>query len=41
MRIKYISFLIVTAILSATGCKKGYLDVNEVNPNQTENPPIN
>ncbi|HEY3250262.1 MAG TPA: hypothetical protein VGK25_04005, partial [Ignavibacteria bacterium] len=22
-------------------CKKGYLDVNEVNPNQTENPPIN
>lgn len=22
-------------------CKKGYLDINEVNPNQTQNPPIN
>ncbi len=33
------------AVLFATvlfgSCKKGYLDVNEVNPNQTQNPPLN
>jgi hypothetical protein len=34
----YILFLIAVIISS---CKKGYLDVNEVNPNQTQNPPIN
>ena len=41
MRIKFIPFLLITAILFASSCKKGYLDINEVNPNQTENPPIN
>ena len=40
MRIKYIYYLFVaTAVLGS--CKKGYLDVNEVNPNQTQNPPLN
>lgn len=40
MRIKYISFLLLTMVLAGS-CKKGYLDVNEVNPNQTQNPPLN
>ncbi len=40
MRIKFL-FLIIFAVLFAGGCKKGYLDINEVNPNQTQNPPIN
>ena len=40
MRIKFlIAAFFVTALLGS--CKKGYLDVNEVNPNQTQNPPIN
>jgi hypothetical protein len=39
MRIKYISLLLITA-LTIGSCKKGYFDINEVNPNQTENPPI-
>jgi len=30
----------ITALLVG-GCQKGYLDINEVNPNQTQNPPIN
>lgn len=38
--------LLYTAILPALlwmlgGCSKGYLDINQSNPNQTENPPIN
>ena len=40
MRIKYISYLFVATVLSGS-CKKGYLDVNEVNPNQTQSPPLN
>lgn len=40
MRIKQLGLLLLAA--SAFGsCKKGYLDINEVNPNQTQNPPIN
>ena len=40
MRIKYISFLFLAAV-SLASCKKGYLDANETNPNQTQNPPLN
>ncbi len=40
MRIKFIQ-LIALSILLFGSCKKGYLDINEKNPNQTENPPIN
>jgi hypothetical protein len=39
MRIKTISLLLITA-LTIGSCKKGYFDINEVNPNQTQNPPI-
>ncbi|MFC0774513.1 SusD/RagB family nutrient-binding outer membrane lipoprotein [Terrimonas alba] len=39
-KIIYIALLPVL-IFSNTGCKKGYLDVNQSNPNQTDNPPIN
>jgi hypothetical protein len=39
MRIKRIS-IIVIAIAVFGSCKKGYLDVNEVNPNQTQNPTL-
>lgn len=28
-------------LFSVAACDKGYLDVNQTNPNQTENPPIN
>lgn len=28
-------------LLAVTGCSKGYLDINQSNPNQTSNPPIN
>jgi hypothetical protein len=28
-------------LFSLAACEKGYLDVNQTNPNQTENPPIN
>lgn len=39
MRFKIIySFLL---LISLFGCSKDYLNVNEVNPNQTQNPPIN
>jgi hypothetical protein len=40
MRIKSFSFLLAATFLMV-GCKKGYFDINEVNPNQTENPPLN
>lgn len=40
MRTKDILFFVLAA-LSLGGCKKGYLDVNEVNPNQTQDPPLN
>lgn len=33
--------LLPVLIFSQTGCKKGYLDVNQTNPNQTDKPPIN
>jgi hypothetical protein len=39
MRIKLILFVFTIATFAS--CKKGYLDINETNPNQTENPPIN
>ena len=32
-------FLMLTVIISS--CKKNYLDINEINPNQTQNPHIN
>jgi len=35
----YIALLPVM-IFAHTGCKKGYLDVNQSNPNQTDKPPI-
>lgn len=31
----------ILLILSLAACSKGYLDVNQANPNQTTNPPIN
>jgi len=40
MRIKFI-FIILLITTFFVSCKKGYLDINETNPNQTENPPIN
>ena len=40
MRIRII-FTISLITLFFTSCKKDYLDVNETNPNQTANPPIN
>src|SRR3954466_14480780 len=40
MRIKYISIVIISAFLIG-GCKKDYFDINEVNPNQTQYPPLN
>jgi hypothetical protein len=40
MNNKFIYVLLLTAV-AFSSCKKGYLDVNEVNPNQTQNPPIN
>ncbi|MDB5248132.1 MAG: hypothetical protein JWQ40_2526, partial [Segetibacter sp.] len=39
MRIKNISYLLML-LLFISSCKKGYFDINEVNPNQTQNPPI-
>ena len=39
-KIIYIALLPVL-IFSQTGCKKGYLDINQTNPNQTDKPPIN
>lgn len=39
-KILYIA-LIPVLVFSATGCKKGYLDINQANPNQTDKPPIN
>jgi len=33
--------LLPVLIFSQTGCKKGYLDINQSNPNQTDKPPIN
>ncbi len=41
MRIKFLTTILFATILFFNSCKKGYLDVNEVNPNQTQNPPIN
>jgi hypothetical protein len=38
-KIIYIALLPVL-IFSNTGCKKGYLDINQTNPNQTDKPPI-
>lgn len=40
MNIKFLAFFLCAA-LALSSCKKGYLDINEVNPNQTQNPPIN
>jgi hypothetical protein len=40
MKIKIILF-ISAATLLVSSCKKSYFDINEVNPNQTQNPPIN
>lgn len=39
-KIIYIALLPVL-VFSQTGCKKGYLDINQTNPNQTNKPPIN
>ena len=39
-KILYIA-LIPVLMFSVTGCKKGYLDINQTNPNQTDKPPIN
>lgn len=40
MKRKLIGLTLLTTLIFS-GCKKGYLDINEVNPNQTQNPPIN
>jgi hypothetical protein len=39
MRIKIIPIILFAVMISGS-CKKGYLDVNEVNPNQTQNPTL-
>jgi hypothetical protein len=39
MKIKPILLLTATVFFLG-GCKKGYFDINEVNPNQTQNPPL-
>src|SRR4051794_41315787 len=36
-----IILFISAAVLVFSSCKKDYFDINEVNPNQTQNPPIN
>lgn len=33
--------LLIALFLIFSGCKKGYLDINQQNPNLTQNPPIN
>jgi hypothetical protein len=33
--------LLPALVFSQIGCKKGYLDINQTNPNQTDKPPIN
>ncbi|HUM66384.1 MAG TPA: SusD/RagB family nutrient-binding outer membrane lipoprotein [Chitinophagaceae bacterium] len=38
-KIIYIA-LLPALVASMSGCKKGYLDINQSNPNQTDNPPI-
>ena len=38
-KIIYIALMPIM-IFSNTGCKKGYLDINQSNPNQTDKPPI-
>lgn len=41
MRIKLLSLLsLFAAAFFFSGCKKSYFDINEVNPNQTQSPPI-
>ncbi len=40
MKIQFTSYCLLVFILLA-GCKKDYLDINQVNPNQTQDPPIN
>lgn len=37
----YMVALAAGLLFSQAACEKGYLDVNQTNPNQTENPPIN
>lgn len=37
----YTVALAVGLLFSLASCEKGYLDANQTNPNQTENPPIN
>lgn len=40
MKIKFIGSVLLIALVSSS-CKKSYFDINEVNPNQTQSPPIN
>jgi hypothetical protein len=40
MKIKIIFILLFSAVFIGS-CKKGYLDINETNPNQTQNPTLN
>jgi hypothetical protein len=40
MRKRNILIPLIAAVL-VTSCKKGYLDINETNPNQTQNPTLN
>lgn len=39
--IKYQLSLLLLIIIVLAGCKKGYLDINQSNPNLTQDPPIN
>ena len=39
--IKRIFYITILPMLLLAGCKKDYLDINQSNPNQTEQPPIN
>jgi hypothetical protein len=36
-----LSYILLLSVFALGSCSKNYLDVNEVNPNQTQNPPIN
>src|SRR5688500_3040234 len=40
MKMKFLYTLFFAAVLLGS-CGKDYLDINEVNPNQTQTPPIN
>lgn len=41
IRTHKIFFLVLLVAMAGVGCRKDYLDINQTNPNQTLNPPLN